>query len=276
MHGRALTRLVGLALAAAMVAPATVDADSPLVRRLNSTALGELREYAVRLPPSYVREPRRRYPVIYVLDGPPLDRHTAEAAGRLAATGTAPELIVVGIPNMRRSGRARDFLPPSLRFTRPDGSPFVGGADRFLSFLREELMPRVQREFRTTGPRLISGHSLGAIFVCYSLTTAPELFDARFAHSPAIWRDEDAVMDSVAQWLAKPTGTGGFLSVTVGADEGADMQSGYYKLRAALAAGAATAGLRWHAAITPGAVHETNVALATPGSLRAFFARPEK
>lgn len=260
-------------IAGLLASPASSDADAPIVRRVNSTALGELREYTVRLPASYASLPRRRYPVVYVLDGPPLDRQTADAAMRLASAGTAPELIVVGIPNMRREGRARDFLPPSLRFTRRDGSAFIGGADRFLSFLRDELMPRVQREFRTTGPRVLSGHSLGAIFVCFSLTAAPALFDARLAHSPAIWRDEDTVVESVARWLARPTGPGGFLSVTVGADEGAGMQSGYHKLQAVLAAGASTGGVRWHAAITPGAVHETNLALATPGSLGAFFAR---
>jgi uncharacterized protein len=282
--GTASTRGTGVSVprrtawitAAALLVAAVARADSPIARRLNSTALGEVREYTVRLPVSYAREPRRRFPVIYVLDGPPLDRQTAEVAARLAVGGGAPELIVVGIPNMGRDGRARDFLPPSLRFTRRDGSPFIGGADRFLSFLREELMPRVQREFRTAGPRILSGHSLGAIFVCYSLTAAPDLFEARLAHSPAIWRDEDAVVEAMARWLARPSGPAGFLSVTVGADEGAGMQSGYHKLRAALAAGAASAGLRWHAAITPGAVHETNVALATPDSLRAFFAGSEK
>jgi len=246
--------------------------DAPTVGRVTSAALGAVRDFSVRLPASYAREPRRRYPVIYVLDGPPLDGDTAAGAGRLAASGVAPELIVVGIPNMRRGGRARDFLPPSLSFRRCDGSPFTGGADRFLRFLRDELVPRIDRDYRTKAPRLLVGHSLGAIFVCYSLSAAPALFDARFAHSPAIWRDEDTIVAEVARTLSPGRALGGFFYVSVGAKEGDGMGLGFEKLRALLAARAAAAGLRWRAEVTPGAVHETNVKLTTPSALRAYFA----
>lgn len=205
-----------------------------------------------------------------VLDGPPLDGHTAEAAAALARDGAAPGLIVVGIPNMRRGGRARDFLPPTLSFRRRDGTPFTGGADRFLAFLRDELLPTIDRDYRTA-ERLLVGHSLGAIFVCYSLSAAPDLFAARFAHSPAIWRDEDEVVGSVDRWLAASRKARGFFYASTGSDEGQGMQSGYFKLRDVLAARADAAGLRWQADVTPGAVHETNVRLASPTALRAYF-----
>ncbi|MEZ5421327.1 MAG: alpha/beta hydrolase-fold protein [Vicinamibacterales bacterium] len=105
-----------LATAAVLASAAGARADTPITGRLTSTALGEVRQYTVRLPASYARDSTRRYPVIYVLDGPPLDAHTAAAAAEVAAAGDAPELIVVGIPNMQRGGRARDFLPPYLSF----------------------------------------------------------------------------------------------------------------------------------------------------------------
>lgn len=247
-----------------------------VVGRLTSAALGEVRDYSVRLPASYAREPHKRFPVIYVLDGPPLDGHTAEGAASLAGGGLAPELIVVGIPNMRRDGRARDFLPPWLSFRRREGSPFTGGADRFLRFLRDELVPRIDRDYRTMAPRLLVGHSLGAIFVCYSLGAAPALFDGRFAHSPAIWRDEDVVAADLARTLSESRSVGGFFYVSVGAREGNGMGHGFEKLRAVLAERAAAAGLPWLAEITPGAAHETNVRLATPSALRAYFAAAKR
>jgi predicted alpha/beta superfamily hydrolase len=257
-------------LLAAGSLPAT--AAPPITGRLTSAALGEVREYTVRLPDDYGRTRTRRYPVVYVLDGPPLDDHTAEAATALARGGKAPGVIVIGIPNMQRGGRPRDFLPPALRFARRDGTPFTGGADRFLRFLRDELVPRIEREYRTAAPRLLVGHSLGAIFVCYSLTAAPGFFDARFAHSPAIWRDEDVVIGSVERYLASARGIGGFFYVSAGTDEGETLQRGYHRLRAVLAARAAGAGLRWQGALTPGAVHETSVRLASPVALAAYFA----
>ncbi len=242
------------------------------MRQFRSFALDEVREYTVRLPDGYSRGARRRYPVVYVLDGPPLDGHTAAAARVLARDGAAPGLIVVGIPNMQRGSRARDFLPPDIHFERPGGASFTGGADRFLRFLRDELVPRVETEFQTTSPRLIVGHSLGAIFVTWSLTVAPALFDARFAHSPAIWRDEDVVVHGLSRWLTETRHGDRFLYLSVGANEGPDMQSAYHKLHALLSAKAAAAGLRWQAAITPDAVHETNVERASLPALRAYFA----
>lgn len=262
-----------LAVAAMMILTVAVAPAPAATGRLNSAVLGEVREYTVRLPEGYAREVRRRYPVVYVLDGPPLDAHTAEAALALARGGQAPGLIVVGIPNMQRGGRARDFLPPTLRFARRDGTPFTGGADRFLRFLRDELVPRVERDYRTAAPRLLVGHSLGAIFVCYSLMAAPGFFDARFAHSPAIWRDEDKVVAAVDAWLTRTRGARQYFYVSVGANEGPQMSTGYHALRAVLQAKAAAAGLRWDARVTPGAAHETNVALATPHALRAYFNR---
>lgn len=266
---------VGEAAAAVPSSPApraaVAAAPNVLVRRFRSAALEEVREYMVRLPEGYAHPARRRYPVVYVLDGPPLDAQTDAAARVLARDRVAPGLIVVGIPNMQRGGRARDFLPPAIRLSRRDGSSSTGGADRFLRFLRDELVPRVDAEFRASSERLLVGHSLGAIFVTWSLTVAPDVFLARFAHSPAIWRDADVVVDGLSRWLDVTRQSNRFFYLSVGADEGAGMQTGYYKLQALLAAKAAGTGLRWQAAITPGAVHDTNVERASEPALRAYF-----
>ena len=271
----ALARLAALLPASAGVSASTQDAfltPPDATGQFQSAALGEVRAFTVRLPAGYARAPRQRYPVVYVLDGPPLDAHTAEGAAALAAAGQTPGLIVVGIPNMQRGGRARDFLPPFLSFTRRDGSPFTGGADRFLRFLRDELAPRIERDYRTARPRLLVGHSLGAIFVSYSVGASPAVFDARFAHSPAIWRDEDAVAADLSRSLTAGHGRGTFFYLSVGEKEGGGLGEGYAKLHAVLRTRAAAAGLRWRAEVTPGAVHETNVRLATPSALRAAFA----
>ena len=272
MIGRVIARVL-LAAAVLLAWEVNARAQTPIVGRLTSSVLGEVREFTVRLPAGYARDRTRRFPVAYVLDGAPLDQQTAAGAAQESGPGGVPELIVVGIPNMQRGGRARDFLPPFLSFPRRDGSPFTGGADRFLRFLRDELAPRIERDYRTSRPRLLVGHSLGAIFVCYSLTAAPALFDGRFAHSPAIWRDEDTVAGELSRYLASARTLGSFFYLSVGALEGGGLGGGYEKLRAVLAARATAAGLRWRAAVTPGAAHETNVRLATPDSLRVYFHR---
>lgn len=262
-------RVLALVLLSAPAWPA----DAPTVDRFPSAALGEVREYTVRLPDGYSRDPARRYPVVYVLDGRPLDGQTADAAADNARRGLSPELIVVGIPNMQPRGRARDFLPPSVSFTRRDGSAFVGRADRFLRFLRDELAPRIERRYRTAAPRMLVGHSLGAIFVCYSLIESPAFFAARFAHSPAVFRDEDRIVAALDAELSRPNASRGYLFLSVGANEGPELSSGYHALLSVLDAKGPASGLRWDARITPGAVHETNVALASRGALQAYFSR---
>ena len=101
---------------------------------------------------------------------------------------------------------------------------------------------------------------------------SPAVFDARFAHSPAIWRDEDAVAADLSRSLTAGHGRGTFFYLSVGEKEGGGLGEGYAKLHAVLRTRAAGAGLRWRAEVTPGAVHETNVRLATPSALRAAFA----
>lgn len=282
MTSAGLTRRAALARLAVLLPCAAGDATlaqdlAPRARpdatgRVRSTALATTREFTVFLPAGYAASPRRRYPTIYVLDGPPLDGHTADAARALTGDGAGPGVIVIGIPNMVRGERAHDFLPPSMSFPRRDGSRFTGGGDRFLRFLADELVPRIDREYRTTAPRLLVGHSLGAIFACWSLVSAPTLFRARFAHSPAVWRDEDVVMDAVDRHLASGAALGGWFYTSVGANEGEDLQRGYFRLRSVLERRATAAGLPWKAEITAGAVHETNVRLASPSALRAGFA----
>ena len=80
------------------------------------------------------------------------------------------------------------------------------------------------------------------------------------------------MVGSVDRWLAASRKVGGFFYASTGSDEGQGMRSGYFKLRDVLASRADAAGLRWQAEVTPGAVHETNVRLASPTALRAYFA----
>ena len=92
--------------------------------RIQSAALGTAREFTVRLPEGYAAAPQRRYPTIYVLDGPPLDGHTADAARALAREGAGPGVIVVGIPTLL----AGLGSPPEPGVRRSEPRMVVGAA----------------------------------------------------------------------------------------------------------------------------------------------------
>lgn len=241
------------------------------VKTLHSDSLGESREFLVHLPESYLREPARRYPVLYVLDGSSEDIHTAASAALMARIGVIPELLVVGIPNTSGEGRQRDYTPPGMRQDIDEAKSPEGKADRFLAFLKGELIPHVESTYRTSGPRMLAGNSRGGLFVLYSLLAAPSLFNARFAHSPALWRDDDALVLQLEKFLSSKPDLDGFLYLSLGGEENEKMTLAFKRALAVLEA-QAPPSLKWQADFTPDANHGSNAERATPVGLKLFFA----
>jgi hypothetical protein len=239
---------------------------------LPSAALNEQREVIVHLPESYHRDPERRYPVVYVLDGSSLDTPTADSAALMSRIGLMPELIVVGVPNVSGEGRQRDYTPPFMAQDVDVADSPKGKADAFLAFVEQELIPAIERDYRTDRPRMLAGHSRGGLLVTYSLLARPGLFDVRFAHSPALWREDGIVVSKLEEFLRSKPSLGGFLYLSMGSEEVDRMMSGFLQACGVLEQSAAATGLRWHADVVPGANHQTNGAMATPLGFKAAFA----
>jgi predicted alpha/beta superfamily hydrolase len=159
---------------------------------IRSTALGETRHLLVYLPNGYAAG-EGAYPVVYLLDGPSNFKHTVGILHGLAESGRIPRPIVVGISN---GDRWRDLTPSAS----PD-APTSGGSDRFLEFLASELVPWVDERYRTTGFRVLWGHSLGGLFALYALITAPEVFDGYVALSPSLEWDGSALLEDLLDAL---------------------------------------------------------------------------
>jgi predicted alpha/beta superfamily hydrolase len=70
----------------------------------------------------------------------------------------------------------------------------MGGADRFLAFLEEDLKPLVGREFPVHPERqALFGHSFGGLFALHVLFTRPAAFRTYVAASPSITWGEPAI-----------------------------------------------------------------------------------
>ncbi|MEW6735183.1 MAG: alpha/beta hydrolase-fold protein, partial [Acidobacteriota bacterium] len=245
-----------------------------VVNRLSSSVLGEEREFLVHLPESYSRESSQRYPVLYVLDGSSEDIHTAKSAALMARIDVMPEIIIVGIPNVSGKGRQRDYTPPGMRQDIDEADSPEGKADQFLSFLKTELIPCIERDYRTDGKRMLAGNSRGGLFVIYSMIAEASLFDARFAHSPALWRDNDAIVGRLEHFLASSPNLHGFLYLSLGDAENDKMTKAFERAAATLKA-QSPPSLRWRADLTLGGNHHNNAYLATPVGLHAYFAHSE-
>jgi tetratricopeptide (TPR) repeat protein len=144
---------------------------------LHSNILNEDRLLFVHLPREY-DETRLRYPVLYIFYVD-LYNYFTEAASiseKLGGTGEMPPLIIVGVAN---TNRYRDLLPVKSR-----GIAESGGADNFLRFVEEELIPHIDRTYRTKNFRIAAGPQAAAVFSLYALIMRPNLFQATISENP--------------------------------------------------------------------------------------------
>lgn len=201
---RALTTvLLLLAIAEPGAAQGRFDQDVHIgtVDSIWSATLDESRPYLVYTPPSYhdTTSTPQRYPVLYLLDG---NAHFQSVSGlvQILSTGVngafvIPEMIVVAIPN---TDRTRD-LTPTHSMAGPGGEAdpafeSSGGNAAFFTFLQDELIPRIEAQYRTMPYRVFVGHSFGGITTLNALYTIPETFDAYVAIDPSLWWDHDTLL----------------------------------------------------------------------------------
>jgi hypothetical protein len=101
---------------------------------------------------------------------------------RLAAQmGEFPDFIIVGI---RNTDREKDVFPEVI--TYPDGGKAGGRANQFLDFVREELIPQVEKTYRTDGFRVLYGTSNSGFTTVYALLRNPSTADAYIAASATL------------------------------------------------------------------------------------------
>jgi S-formylglutathione hydrolase FrmB len=137
----------------------------------------------IYLPPGYDAEPGRRYPSIYVIQGltgqldmwrnrPAFRRNFPELADAQFAAGGAPPCILVYVDC----------------WTSVGGSQFLDspGTGRYHSYLCNEIVPWVDRQYRTlpeAGHRGIAGKSSGGYGAMVTPMLRPDLFGGLATHA---------------------------------------------------------------------------------------------
>ncbi|MBY6203503.1 alpha/beta hydrolase-fold protein [Halomonas denitrificans] len=192
-----------LLLAAACARPVAEDATKPdplfgLGDREIFTVTAEQlqRDFhvLVRLPRSY-RESDRAYPMVFLLDGGILFPMLSPFQLMMEAERSAGEVIVVGISYgglgySNGNLRGTDYTAPS------DEVEYFGGVHAYQDFLADELLPRLQRDYRIDpARRVLLGQSLGGQFAIHAALTRPELFTTYVAVNPAIHANPAYFMD---------------------------------------------------------------------------------
>lgn len=167
-----------LALNSAIAQKTTIINDS-----IFSIVLKEQRKIRIYLPEDYKVGSDIKYDVVYLLDG---EMHFDDFSFiyKFASNEKLiPRLILVSVPNTYTNDgnmRDRDFLPEIT----PENKK-AGGADNFIAFFKNELIPYINKKLPTSGDNSLFGHSLGGVFTMYVLLKNPDLFTNYYCSDPA-------------------------------------------------------------------------------------------
>jgi predicted alpha/beta superfamily hydrolase len=191
---------VGLLVGAPSVGLGQQDAGVGCVTdTINSRALGQRAIY-VATPEGYA-EGRSRYPILVLLDANDhaMFRLWITQAAYLAGNSPGiPSVIAVGIPN--GSDRIHDMTPPATGSSVKE-FPNAGGAAAFADFIIDEVLPNVRARYRTLPSVVLTGHSAGGLFALDVAAHRPGAFNGIVATSPAIWYDDQTLVDIYADLL---------------------------------------------------------------------------
>jgi enterochelin esterase-like enzyme len=204
-----------LAMPGILAAQGTVVTDSVSSPALASNVVGDspVRRVLVYLPPSYARDPARRFPVLYLLhgatslpeewiDGTYQGFDLRVAMDSLVAAGAVPEFIVV-MPDANNALEAGFYA----------NSPATGNWE---DFVVQDLVRHVDRRYRTdarAARRALVGHSMGGfgalaigfnhpgVFgLVYGISPCCLGFVGRFDPSSPAW----PALSSVTRWQDAP------------------------------------------------------------------------
>lgn len=131
-------------------------------------------------------------PVLYMMDGENIGM-VAGIVDSLINSGDFPPIIIVGIANYKEE-RTNDLTPIPLATNNSLGATKSGGGRLFLEFIKDEVIPFINKEYKTTNEKILFGHSLGGLMSVYCLLMYPELFNDYIAVSPSLWLEDDYII----------------------------------------------------------------------------------
>lgn len=161
---------------------------------LHSGILKQERLIQVFLPAGYKAGSTAKYDVLYVLDGGNWNTGLIAQLQRFIENeGQMPPTIIVSVMGIDRN---KDLTP-----THITGWETSGEAANFLGYIKNELVPYINKNYPSNGVNTLWGHSLGAMFVIYTLFNEPAVFKSYIAVDPSLWWDDSYVPKMAASKL---------------------------------------------------------------------------
>lgn len=181
--------------------------DDPIDQVLYSNFLGEDRIVSIYLPTNYDAD-SKKYPVLFHLDGDAIQLdEIIDVPQKSATNAERAQMIYVSIKN---TDRTRDMSPIETSFCENPG------AQLFLDFIVEELIPYIDSNYRTTQFRILSGQSYSSVFTLFVLLEKPSYFNGYVTTSIYFPQCKDYFMIKAAKTLVQGNYEGRYLFMSRG------------------------------------------------------------
>ncbi|MCL6096986.1 MAG: alpha/beta hydrolase-fold protein [Bacteroidetes bacterium] len=253
------------------------------VIEVKSASNGNTYPIFVCLPGSYDYT-KQNYPVIYMLDAYSSFGIMTEMQHLLAFDKELPEAIIVRISSEGGSkefiyNRAQDYTPTKVSAENlPEQArlltPTSGGGEKFLRFIKDELIPMIESKYRTEkNDRTLVGHSYGGLFCFYSLFSQPELFKRYVILSPVLLWDDHYVVKLEKKFFESDKSLNAVIYTAVGSLEAESFKNDWKDMIASIRAHNYS-GLTLHDEILLDETHYTVIPFMATHGLKAVFSNP--
>jgi predicted alpha/beta superfamily hydrolase len=194
------------------IAEAQVEGEDVVIAKsvtLTSKVLNREMNILIYLPDDYEAS-SSTYPVLYDTNTFFCFTYDCGTVELLTRSADMPAMIVIGVPALDNG-----YVPAPLE----DRGENPTTADLSLQFFKEELIPFVEKNYRTNNFRVLYGHSVGGLFTMYSLFNYPELFAAYIAGSPWFQTNNQYWLKNIDKMAKVRDLADKFLFMTVGKEE---------------------------------------------------------
>jgi len=177
----------------------------------------------ITLPSGY--KSSKIFPVIYYMDANlKSGNKLRNIIDEFDKQGHPINALFVGVGHIGNyhSLRRRDFITPYIN--EENGSLVsndnnYGQAEKFYLFLKQELIPYIEKNYKVNSSKTLIGHSLGGLLVFYCMFKKERLFTNFVALSPALWINHENIYDFERNYRRDSAGLSANLYLCVGGAE---------------------------------------------------------
>ena len=234
---------------------------TPFLTLTVTSELIEPADFKVTLPPSYAKKPDKQYVVLF-------DFHPRSHA------------LLAGMHDWMSHNGDWPWLE-TIIVTAPDGHQGLGelktatieeqGNQKLLDYFERDLLPAIDKQYRTNGFRILNGFTGNAGLGLYALINRPSLFNAYFVASPVLSKDFAYVIKDAPKKLAAMQGKSRFLYMTTNDSKHDQQQLAAFAQMEAIVKANANETLDYRIKRFDGSYYMTQPVLAAAYGIEALF-----